>query len=314
LSEIYLDIPNKRHWNLLRSAHENGISLYINDTIVGELVTHFNMITNKYYNLYKYNEKVLLLDEVESLYIDEILIRSYFYAKREKRIKSFEDFIFNFLDPSLKTAKEDLIDYLGEVFGIKYVSDSSLDIKIDPAELSTLSQKLRDKKSHSEKADNDAKLILAIYKLREKYNETAKSSIFGYKTWWLSKDITTYKAVIEAFGKDKYPVSCYIRPDFIYNYITLTPNKEQVDETYDKLFPSLLGVNISYHLPGDIAEMVQARLKEHADKPPERLKSILRQLTEKLKSDPNIRNRRAVKHYLDERLNELNKNGTQQPV
>ena len=26
----------------------------------------------------------------------------------------------------------------------------------------------------------------------------------------------------KCFGADKYPVSCYIRPDFIYNYIAKT--------------------------------------------------------------------------------------------
>jgi len=302
LSELYLDTPNKRHWNLLESANKAGISLYINEIILHELVSHFKMITNKYHSLYRFNESILLDDELETLYIDEILIRAYFYAKREGQINSFDDFINNFIDPNLRTAKDDFVSYLSEVFGIKYVPDSNLDIKIDEDDFSILSETLRNKKSHDEKADNDAKLILAIYKLREKYNETAKSSIFGYKTWWLSKDTTTYKAVTKAFGDDKYPVSCYIRPDFIYNYITLTPNKVEVDETYDKLFPSLLGVNISYHLPNDIAVLVQKRLKEHADKPPMRLKSIIRQLGERLKSDPAIRNKNSVKLFLDEKL------------
>ena len=302
LSELYLDDPNKRHWNLLESANKAGISLFINETILHELVSHFKMINNKYQSLYRFNETLLLDDELETLYIDEIMIRAYFYAKRENRISSFDDFLNNFIDPSLKTAKDDFISYLDEVFGIKYIPDSNLDIKIDETEYNLLSETLRETKSHDEKADNDAKLILAIYKLREKYNETAKSSIFGYKTWWLSKDTTTYRAVIKAFGEEKYPISCYIRPDFIYNYITLTPNKEEVDETYNKLFPSLLGVNISYHLPHDIAELVQKRLKEHSDKPPMRLKAIIRQLGEKLKSDPSIRNKNSVRLFLDEKL------------
>lgn len=302
LSELYLDDSNKRHWNLIESANKAGISLFINETILHELVSHFRMINNKYHSLYKFNENLLLDDELEILYIDEIMIRAYFYAKREDRISSFDDFLNNFIDPSLKTAKDDFISYLNEVFGIKYVPDSNLDIKIDEDEYNLLSETLRETKSHDEKADNDAKLILAIYKLREKYNETAKSSIFGYKTWWLSKDTTTYRAVIKAFGEEKYPISCYIRPDFIYNYITLTPNKEEVDETYNKLFPSLLGVNISYHLPHDIAELVQRRLKEHSDKPPMRLKAIIRQLGERIKSDPSIRNKNSVRLYLDEKL------------
>lgn len=305
LSEIFLEEKNKRHWNLLVGAHEAGIKLVVNDTIILELVKHFNMLINKYHNLYEPNEELLISDEIESLYIDEILIRAYFYAKKQSRVSSFNDFIYNFLDPSLKSAKDDLVSYLHEVFGIDYVPDEYLDIKIDRDERLHLTEKLKDKKSHAEKAENDAKLILAIYKLREKYNETASSGIFGYKTWWLSKDTTTYRAVIEAFGEERYPISCYIRPDFIYNYITLKPKRKEVEETYKTLFPSLLGVNISYHLSSDIAEMVQIRLQEHRDKPPARLKSIIRQLSEQLKSDPTIRNRKSIKHFLDEKLAEL---------
>jgi hypothetical protein len=307
LSEIYLDRENKRHWNLLIGSHETGIKLIVNDTIIGELIKHFNMVINKYHSLYKYNEDVLIDDEIESMYVDEIMIRAYFYAKKENRVRGFDDFINNFLDPSLKTAKDDLVSFLHEVFGIDYVPDSHHDVRIDQDEWKLLTEKLKDKKSHAEKAENDARLILTIYKLREKYNETASSGIFGYKTWWLSKDTTTFKAVIEAFGEDKYPVSCYIRPDFIYNYITLKPKQKEIEETYDSLFPSLLGVNISYHLAPEIAEMVQVRLKEHADKPPARLKSIVRQLSEQLKSDPTIRNRKSIKLFLDEKLEELSK-------
>ena len=65
--------------------------------------------------------------------------------------------------------------------------------------------------------------------MREINNELGASSIFGYKTWWLSTDTLTYKAIDCHFHKD-YEVSCYMRPDFLYNYISLSPKKEDVDE------------------------------------------------------------------------------------
>lgn len=178
-------------------------------------------------------------------------------------------------------------------------------INISAEEHLKLTEKLQELKS-SKKAETDSKIILTIYKLREKYNETATSGIFGYKTWWLSKDSTTYKAVSELFG-NTYPVSCYIRPDFLYNHIALAPKKHEVDALYKEVFPSLLGVNLSFHLPLEVTTFVQERIAEHGTKNPARLTAILSRLSEKLKSDPTIRNRKSVKLFLDEELKNIGK-------
>lgn len=305
LSEYYLSPENRRHWNLLKGAYQAGIKLYINDAIIDELKFHFYMLQNKYEKLFKNNEKIYLNDETETLYIDEIMIRAYFYAKAQKKVFTFDDFISNFVDSDLKTAKDDLVGYLKSEFGISYFTDDALKITVHPGELKMLSTRLEENKSPI-KAKTDAKIILSIYKIREKNNETATMGIFGYKTWWLSKDSTTYKAVSEVFG-EKYPVSCYIRPDFLYNHIALAPKKHEIDKLYKEIFPSLLGVNLSFHLPNEVTEFVQERIAEHATKNPARLSSILSRLSQKLKSDPSIRNRKSVKLFLDEELKDLTK-------
>lgn len=231
------------------------------------------------------------------------MLRAYFYAKSQEKVFNFEDFVSNFVDPDLKTVKEDLIRYLNEEFGIVYVNDESLKIRISEDEHSLLTDRLIENKSQK-KAETDSKIILSIYKLREKNNELSNSGIFGYKTWWLSKDSTTFKAVADVFG-DKYPVSCYIRPDFLYNYVTLAPNKNEVDEMYREVFPSLLGVNLSFHLPEEVTTFVQERIVEHGTKHPARLTAILSKLSERLKSDPNVRNRKSVKSFWDEEQKRL---------
>ncbi|NMB65951.1 MAG: hypothetical protein GYA16_13895, partial [Spirochaetes bacterium] len=43
LSEIYLEPKNRRHWNLLKGAKNAGIAMFINDTLLSELITHLNM-------------------------------------------------------------------------------------------------------------------------------------------------------------------------------------------------------------------------------------------------------------------------------
>ena len=140
---------------------------------------------------------------------------------------------------------------------------------------------------------------MTIYEERQQNEETSTSGIFGYKTWWLSSDTTTQKAVNNVFG-DRFNTSCYIRPDFLFNFICLAPNIHDVNETFDQLFPSLLGVNISYHLPIEVIDIIQSYIKEHSENRPARVKAKLKSLVDRLKSDANFRNENRVKHFLDE--------------
>lgn len=305
LSEYYLETGNRRHWNLLLGAKKAGISMFINETLLDELVSHFKMISNKYYNLFQQQEEFYLSDEYELLFIDEILIRSYFYAKRNGEVKNFDSFLDNFIDPNLKTIRQELITFLNDTFGITFISNQMWDIKVDPSDKQKLTDILSRKKDADIKAENDAEMILAVYYLRNKGNESSTTGIFGYKTWWLSKDTSTYKAVIQCFGAEKYPVSCYIRPDFIYNYIALKPTEEEVNDAYDEIFPTMLGVNLSYHLPKEVSQAVQEKVKEFHTKSPLRVKQILRNLSDKLKSDPSLQNRHSVEHFLDKELRQL---------
>ncbi len=303
-SEYYLQSENKRHWNLLKGARKAGIRLYIDDSILNELTHHFKMLKYKYLNYFDSTEAVYLSDENEILFIDEIMIRAYFYAKMRGSVRTYDDFIMNFLNPNLKTPREDLLGYLKSEFGMEYLTNEAIGINISEEEKLQLLNILKEKKDIN-KAKTDVNLILTIYKLREKKNEINSLGIFGYKTWWLSKDTSTYRAVIAAFGEEKYPVSCYIRPDFIYNYMTFMPNKEEIDDAYQKIFPTLLGVNLSFHLPKDVTEVIQSSVAAHKDKSPAQVQRILRQLSDKLKSDPALRNKRAVTLFLDDELNKL---------
>jgi hypothetical protein len=304
LSEFYLEPYNQRHWNLLKGAYNAGVKLVVNETIVAELAAHFRAFKERYIEFYQDNEEIYLSDEVLILYIPEIMIRAYFYAKMRGRVATFDEFLDCFVTPNLDRAEDELTEWLKEEFGIRFVSDESLGIQLEPGEETLLHEKLKEAKHSQRVALSDARLILTIYALRKARNESDAAGIFGFQTWWLSKDVSTQKAVIEVF-KDKYKVSCYIRPDFLYNYISLSPTQSDVDAAYQELFPSLLGVNISFHLPQDVIAFVQEKTREHAGKNPARLKALLRQLAEQLKVDPKCRTRTYVKSYFEDRLQEL---------
>ena len=83
-----------------------------------------------------------------------------------------------------------------------------------------LSAELTKYKHSDATARNDAKMILSIYELRKLNSEESGCDIFGYRTWWLSKDTSTMRVANNVFG-DRYQASCYMRPDFLYNYISL---------------------------------------------------------------------------------------------
>lgn len=298
-SEYFLDDINKRHWNLLKGAKKAGVTLVVSDPIIDELVSHFNILRNSYYSNIQDSEDFYLDDEYNLTAIPHIIMRAYLYAKKRGRVNSFDKFINHFVSPDLKTAKLDFIQLLENMFGIEYIPEADLEINIDENIQSKLTEELTHSKGGmSKKAEVDAQLILSVYALREKNNETKDTSIFGYKTWWLSKDTTTFRKVKEVLN-EKFHESCYIRPDFLYNYIALAPNHEEVKEVYDDLFPSLLGVNLSYHLPNEVAENVQKSINDHKDLPNFRKQATLRRYTEKLKTDNSLRKKKNLNTFFE---------------
>ncbi len=308
LSEFYLKQENRRHWNLLKASKSAGINMIINDSIIKELMLHIENIAYKYEKFFQREEELYLSEEFNTMYIDDILLRSYFYARSRNQVANFYDYLNNFISPDLKTIKIDLINYLHNEFNIKYLSNDINNEYIDDSEKEILINELTTLKGHRKSAEYDAELILKIYGIREKNNEDSDSSIFGYKTWWLSKDTKTYEIVNNLF-KEKYPIGCYMRPDFLYNYIVLSPKRTEVDDAFKNIFSSMIGVNLGFHLPKEVTSFIQMMIKDHKLKSsnPARLKAILRRLSERLKSDPSIRNKKYVKHFFKEELGDVNK-------
>jgi len=304
LSETLLNPINRNHCNLLKKANEAGVTLIINEIILNELVYHLRIVKNTYETFYKNQEDFFLEDELGILYIDEIMIRAYFYAKHRGEVKTFDEFLDKFVSPSLFNVENELLEWLKEEFGIKFISNDSLDININPNDEKRLYEVLKKRKRDELRAKSDTKFILTIYAIRNKNNETDSSSIFGYRTWWLSKDTITQEAVRDVF-KSKYNVSGFIRPDFLYNYISLAPQKKVIEDIYREIFPSLLGVNVSFHISSEIIDLVHEYIEEYSSKNRARIRATLRDLSDKLKVDPKVRTRNKVKHFLDQKLKDL---------
>lgn len=285
-SEIYLQEQNKRYWSLLKSAKSRGVRLLVNDTILDELLAHIKNSFRIYQSEYQNN--IDLFNKGKEEFIDQILVRAYLYAKNEGKIQSYEAFLDNFVSIGSPSAKQELIDFLNEEFGIDYVSSETKEMKvnIDHTDLNLLVDELTNVKGSAGKARADANLILTIYALRAAHGEI-NSSIEGYKTWWLSSDTATHKAVSKLF-KQKYPISCYMRPDFLYNYISFTPPKDKISALYENTFPNLLGVQISNHISPDIGKEVRRLIVEHNERPSGRVKAKIRKLSDQLKTNTGL--------------------------
>lgn len=281
-SEIYLEPQNQRYWSLLKSAKSRGVKLVVNDTIISELDFHIRRSKHLFDTDYK-DHIDFYSDGAEDL-VDQILVRAYIYALKEGKATTYDKFIDNFITIDDENTKQELIDFLQEEFGIEYITQNDINVEIEKDEYDGLVNELAEFKKSRDKAQNDANLILTIYAIRKKHGEE-KSSLDGYKTWWLSSDTMTHKSVCKIF-KNKYPVSCYMRPDFLYNYISFTPQKEAVAEVYKKTFPNLLGMHISNHIPQDISAYIRKMIQEHSDKMDGRVKAKIRNLVDKLKSKP----------------------------
>lgn len=293
LSEIFLEPQNQRYWSLLKAASSRGVKLIVNDSIVSELDFHIKRSMHIYRN--DYADQIDFYTNEAPALIDQILVRAYAHSRKEGRKGDYYEFIENFITPNGPDTQQELIDFLQNEFGIEFVTPAEIGAEIDHSDFEILYNELKIAKGSDEKARTDASLILTIYAMRDKFGER-KSSLEGYKTWWLSSDTVTHRTISRLF-KEKYPVSCYMRPDFLYNYISFTPAKEQVSSIYKNTFPNLLGVQISHHIPSEISEGIRKSIKEHSDQMDSRTSAKIRNLVDRLKSNPQIKYREELSSF-----------------
>ncbi len=180
LSEIYLDPQNKRYWSLLKSANLRGVKLLINETILDELDFHIKRSKHIYETEYARN--IDFYSDGSTDLVDQILVRAYIYALKEKRIKTYDDFLSNYITVNGSRTKQELIDFLSAELGIEFISDTQPEYKVevDQSDFDALVKEVAKYKKSDEKAKADAKIILTIYSLREKNNES-RSMLHGYK-------------------------------------------------------------------------------------------------------------------------------------
>lgn len=296
ISEIPLPAEHRRFQNLLRIAADAGATLLVDAATVRELATHVARTCSTYEDVYAGRESIFN-NEATIAGVNEILIRSFLYSRLRDPSATFHKFIDRFVSPSDPSNEEELIDYL-KGLGLQFRERILEDL---PAErVSRLAGVIRDNKSHSVKADNDARTLLGIAETRLRKGERSQG-IFGYSTWWLTQDLVSARALEQTFGKE-YPGSPCMRPDFLYNYICLSPRRSEVEGTFDRVFPSLLGVTLSHHLDAEVTKVIKQLLKHYDGQDKTRLSARLRRAVNALMAEEERRSPEELKHYLEEAL------------
>lgn len=285
LSEIGLPSENRRHWNLLLHARNAGVNLFVNKVTVEELLMHIRGSVQAYDEEYKALES-FYTDESTLPYVQHILIRAYLYSKGHDGELSFDEFIDQFVSPRAPSAVmfQELVSFLRDEFKVAFIDDRALGVEVDRDDLEALNTELKKTKRSSQQAENDARTILSIYAMRERDNESGAAGIFGFKTWWLSKDTLTFRAVSTCF-KDKHLVSCYLRPDFLLNYIALSARRGQATKVFDQMFPTLIGVSLSHHVSKELSHGVHEAIDKHRALSPSRVRAIMGSLSTQLMTD-----------------------------
>ena len=110
-------------------------------------------------------------------------------------------------------------------------------------------------------AKNDAAMTLAVYAQRRAAGEHDKYDGFGLRTWWLTKETSVLQhtgAIVQRHGGTPY----IMRPEFLLNFLSLSPATEDVDPVVRELLPSHVGLQIGEHLGSETMRKIMVHVDE----------------------------------------------------
>jgi hypothetical protein len=289
LSERYLRKEDQMTTNLLSMLAQAGATLVLSEPVIEEV--HSNLETSdwEFANYFSWNEAHVNTELAR--HASKILIRSYFYAKLNppasiKPPTSWNNYINQFCtyddlhDPK---GRHELKGYLLNKFKMKYEARAHLVKLCDKEQLSELTSKIAPRKKKEILAQNDALMILATYGRRATLNEHSNTTGFGFRTWWLTHEVRVRMHTDDLF---KEHGSHYImRPEFLLNFIALSPSVVEVRKAYENVFPTLLSVKLSGRMHEDTFHGLLEKAKEAAEFEEPRLRVAMASLSNHLKGD-----------------------------
>lgn len=288
-SERHLRPEDQMATNMLKIVRGAGSVLILSEPALEEIRGHLVASDAEFRAVFSEMEPHVTV--AHARHASKPLIRAYFYSRLcpiddIRAPAGWRSFIGQFCTyEALRTnvGKQELKQYVLERFGMEFESHDDLAALTDETEVADLAKKLRAIKHDDVLAVNDARQIFAIYGKRAAIKEQHRPNPFGYRTWWLTHEsaVRRYTADIVAKEGAQY----ILRPEFVLNFIALSPTTEQIRQAYRTIFPSILGMTLSNRMRDDIFKDVMSRVKEIAEKDEARMKVIMATLANRLKTD-----------------------------
>jgi hypothetical protein len=287
-SERYLRKEDQMAANMLEIVRAAGSTLILSEPL-DEVRGHLHATDVEFRYVFSQVEPHVGVEHAR--HASKPLIRAYFYSRLSpidniRPPGGWRSFIGQFCTyEKLQTeeGKRELKQYIVERFGMEFESNDDLAKLTDEAEVTELAQRLKTVKHDEVLAVNDARQIFAIYGKRDAIKEEHKPNPFGFRTWWL-----THESMVRKFTADivqRRGAQYILRPEFVVNFIALSPSMEQIRESYRTIFPSILGITLSNRMRDDVFKDVMRRVKEIGENDEARVKVIMAALANKLKTD-----------------------------
>jgi len=151
--------------------------------------------------------------------------------------------------------------YLCKVFDLESMTRDALLKSVSVGALDRLASALEQNFKKAILARNDAAMVLAVYAQRSTSGEHEKYDGFGLRTWWLTKETSVLLhtgAIVQQHGGTPY----IMRPEFLLNFLSLSPATEDVDPVVRDLLPSHVGLQIGQHLGSDHMRKIMVHVDE----------------------------------------------------
>jgi hypothetical protein len=290
LSERFLDPKDQRTRNMLRIVGEAGATLVLTEPVLDEVLGHLRATDREFEYFFEPVEGEVMLEIARQA--PKILIRAYFYSRLdppspELRVANWPAFVSQFCDYSSlgqKKIASQLRSYLQAQFNMTYVSNSELERLVRTDELEGLVQRLRAVKDVEVLARNDALLVLAVYGRRGTEGEQSHVTEFGYRTWWLTGEthiLTETRELVRNHGGARY----VMRPEFLLNFIALSPTTSQIRRAFRTIFPTLLGISLAKRMDEEEFSKLMKKVEDANKLEPGRRQAVMSELADRLKSD-----------------------------
>lgn len=123
-----------------------------------------------------------------------------------------------------------------------------------------------------------------MYGQRRRAREDAKTSEFGYRTWWLTDESKILRHT-DDLVKHNNDARYILRPSFLLNFLTLAPAAHEAREAFASVFPSLLGMTLSRRMPEGTFKKIMKQVAAADSLDEARRTAGMARLVDQLKSD-----------------------------